>query len=84
MHLNKTLAALDPTPGQSVFTELDPQGVAQIVEAIGHLSTRMSATLRTASRPATTEQHRTPQRPQHQQPPTPGQNPGGTTPGPTP
>ncbi|MFE9250849.1 hypothetical protein [Streptomyces sp. NPDC007088] len=84
LHLNKALAALDPTPGQSAFTQLDPQRVAQLVEAIGQLSTRMNATLRTASRPAATEQRRSPQRPTHQHPPTPGQHPGGPTPRPTP
>lgn len=83
LHLNKTLAALDPTHGQAAFTALDPPRIAQIVEAIRQLSTRMSTAQHTQSLPAT-EQHRTPQRPQHQQPSTPGQNPGGATPGPTP
>lgn len=80
LHLNETLAALDPDRGQSPFAALDPQRVAQVVEAIGQLSARMSTVLRTTSVPATTEQHPTPQRPQHQQPPTPGQSPGGSPP----
>ncbi|MGW6145715.1 hypothetical protein ACWFR4_48235, partial [Streptomyces sp. NPDC055140] len=80
LHLNETLAALDPD-GPSAFTALDPQRVAQIVEAIGQLSTKMSTILRTASSlPATTGERPTPQRPQHQHPPNPGQSPGGSTP----
>lgn len=80
--LNRTLAALDPVHGQATLIALDPDRIAQIAEAIGQLSRRMRAALRTSSLPATMEQHRTPQRPQHQQPPTPRQNPGGATPGP--
>ncbi|MER5372580.1 hypothetical protein [Streptomyces sp. NPDC002553] len=82
LHLNQTLAALDPGHGPSMFPPLDPQRIAQVVEAIGQLSTRMSTVLRPADTlPATTGEHPTPQRPQHQQhPPTPGQSPGGGTP----
>ncbi|MGP3636876.1 hypothetical protein ACTU45_26565 [Streptomyces sp. 24-1644] len=76
LDLNQTLATLDPAQGASAFTALDPQRVAQVVEAIGKLSARMSTVLRTASTlPAASRE----QRPQHQQPPTPGQSPGGTT-----
>jgi hypothetical protein len=85
LHLNETLAALDPVHGSSAFTALDPQRVAQLVEAIGQLSTKMSTVLRTASTlPATTEEHHAQQRAQHQHPPTPGQSPGGGTPRVTP
>jgi hypothetical protein len=79
LHLNETLAALDPTDGPAAFTALDPQRVAQVVEAIGQLSTKMSTILRTASTlPATTGEQPTPQH-QHQHP-DPGQSPGGNTP----
>lgn len=83
--LNQTLATLDPAQHPSAFTALDPQRVAQVVEAIGQLSAKMSTALRTASTlPAASRQQSTPQRPQHQQPPAPGQSPGGTTPRATP
>ncbi|MFJ9580662.1 hypothetical protein ACIRQF_30265 [Streptomyces sp. NPDC101191] len=86
LHLNKTLAALDPRRGPSTFPPMDPQRIAQVVEAIGQLSTRMSTVLRPAGTlPATPGEHATLQRPQHQQhPPTPGQSPGGNTPRATP
>jgi hypothetical protein len=77
LHLNSTLAALDPVLEESVFTVPDPQRVAQIVEAIGKLSAGMSTTLRrtetmpTTRRPSNTELH---------QPPTPGQHAGENTP----
>ena len=81
LHLNETLATLDPAQGPAGFTALDPQRLAQVVKAIGQLSARMSTVLRTAStRPAASREQPTPQRPQHQQPPTPGQSPGGGTP----
>jgi hypothetical protein len=83
--LNQTLATLDPAQGPSAFTALDPQRVAQVVEAIGQLSAKMTTVLRMASTsPAASREQSTPQRPQHQQPPTPGQSPGGTTPRATP
>ncbi|MFI9771842.1 hypothetical protein ACIHJG_34000 [Streptomyces sp. NPDC052415] len=79
--LNQALATLDPAQGPSAFTGLDPQRVAQVVEAIGQLSAKMTTVLRTASTlPTASREQSTPQRPQHQQPPAPGQNPGGTTP----
>ncbi|OEJ23002.1 hypothetical protein AR457_38025 [Streptomyces agglomeratus] len=82
LQLNETLAALDPVHGQSAFTALDPQRVAQVVEAIGQLSARMSNVLRTASTlPAARGEQYTQQR---QHPPTPGQSPGGSTPRATP
>ncbi|MFD7954252.1 hypothetical protein ACFV4X_12225 [Streptomyces ardesiacus] len=79
--LNKTLVTLDPALASSAFTALDPERVAEVVDAIGQLSARMRTVFRTASAasPAPREPS-APQRPQHQQPPTPGQNPGGTTP----
>ncbi|MDF3303181.1 hypothetical protein [Streptomyces tropicalis] len=79
--LNEALATLDPGLASSAFTALDPERVAEVVDAIGQLSARMRTVFRTASAasPASREQS-APQRPQHQQPPTPGQNPGGTTP----
>ncbi|MGW3928706.1 hypothetical protein ACWECC_11450 [Streptomyces microflavus] len=81
LSLNETLAALDPVHGPSAFTALDPQRVAQIVEAFGQLSTKMRAILRTASMlPATRGEQPAPQRLQHQHPPNPGQSPGGSTP----
>ncbi|MER5617656.1 hypothetical protein [Streptomyces sp. NPDC002215] len=81
LHLNETLAALDPVDGPAAFTALDPQRVAQVVKAIGQLSTKMSTILRTASTmPATPGEQPTPQRPQHQHAPNPGQRPGGNTP----
>ncbi|WP_331732864.1 hypothetical protein OG613_48805 (plasmid) [Streptomyces sp. NBC_00015] len=81
LHLNETLAALDPGQGLSAFTAQD-QRVAQVVEAIGQLSTRLRTVLRTTSNPPVpTGDHPSPQRPHHEQhPPTPGQNPGGSTP----
>ncbi|MFD7861545.1 hypothetical protein [Streptomyces sp. NPDC059783] len=79
--LNKTLLTLDPALTSSAFTALDPERVAEVVDAIGQLSARMKSVLRSASAvsPATREPS-APQRPHQQQPPTPGQNPGGTTP----
>ncbi|MEU9761841.1 hypothetical protein AB0D98_19260 [Streptomyces sp. NPDC047987] len=83
--LNQTLATLDPAQGPSAFTALDPQRVAQVVEAIGQLSAKMTTVLRTASsRPAASREQPTPQRPQHQQAPDPGQSPGGAGPRATP
>ncbi|MFF7953929.1 hypothetical protein [Streptomyces griseorubiginosus] len=83
--LNQTLATLDTAQGLSGFTALDPQRVAQVVEAIGQLSANMSTVLGRASiRPAASREQPTSQRPQHQQPPTPGQSPGGSTPRATP
>lgn len=83
--LNQTLAKLDPAQRPSAFTALDPQRVAQVVEAIGWLSAKMTTILRTAGpAPAASREQSTPQRPQHQQPPAPGQNRGGTTPRATP
>ncbi|MER6847725.1 hypothetical protein AB0A81_25635 [Streptomyces flaveolus] len=78
--LNETLATLDPALASSVFTALDPQRVAKVVDAIGQLSARMRTVFRTASAlpPASREQS-APRRPQHQQPPAPGPNPGGST-----
>jgi hypothetical protein len=86
LHLNQTLATLDPGGGLSLFTGLDRQRVAQVVEAIGQLSARVRTVLRpTSTLPATTGGHPTPRRPQHQQhPPAPGHNPGGSTPRATP
>ncbi|MFI6283002.1 hypothetical protein [Streptomyces sp. NPDC050988] len=86
IQLNETLASLDPGRGPSVFTALDPERVAQIIGAIGQLSARLSTVLRpTSPLQATTGEHPTPQRRQHQQhPPTPGQSPGGSTPRATP
>ncbi|MFE1781102.1 hypothetical protein ACFW9F_00545 [Streptomyces sp. NPDC059506] len=85
IELNEALSTLDPAQGPSAFTPLDPQRVAQVADAIRQLSAEMSAVLRTASTPpAPSREPRTPQRPQHQQPPTPGQNHGGTTPRATP
>ncbi|MET7986641.1 MULTISPECIES: hypothetical protein [unclassified Streptomyces] len=52
LHLNETLAALEPVHGQSIFTATDPQRIAQVVEAIGHLAPRhRSRTTRDAVRP---------------------------------
>lgn len=83
--LNQTLATLNPAQGPSAFTALDPQRVAQVVEAIGQLSAEMITVLRMASTLAeVSREQSTPQRPQHQQQPTPGQSPGGTTPRATP
>ncbi|WP_250293579.1 hypothetical protein [Streptomyces atroolivaceus] len=83
--LNQTLATLDPAQGPSAFTALDPQRVAQLVEAIGQLSAKMTTVLRPSSTlPAASREQPTPQRPQHQQPPAPGQSPGGTGPRATP
>ncbi|MFF1678357.1 hypothetical protein ACFVYG_20250 [Streptomyces sp. NPDC058256] len=81
LRLNETLAALDPT-----FTTLDPQRLAQVVEAIGQLSTDVREAFRTArSLPVSTVEQPTAQHQQHQRPPsTGGQNPGGTTPRATP
>ena len=85
VQLNETLAALDPDRGPSTFTALDPQRVAQVIEAIRQLSTKMTTVLRTASTlPATSGEQPTPQRPQQQHPPTPGESPGGNTPRATP
>ncbi|MEU7028816.1 hypothetical protein AB0A60_19265 [Streptomyces sp. NPDC046275] len=79
--LNETLATLVPALTSSTFTVLDPQRVAEVVDAIGQLSAKMQTVLRTASaHPPAPREQPAPQRPQHQQPPTPGQNPGGPTP----
>lgn len=81
LRLNETLATLDPGPGPTAFTALDPQRVAQIVEAIGQLSAKMSTVMRTTNTAgATTGEQPAPQRRQHQHPPNPGQSPGGSTP----
>ncbi|MFF2206003.1 hypothetical protein [Streptomyces sp. NPDC058145] len=80
LELSETLATLDPAQGPSPFTALDPQRVAKVVNAFGQLSANMSRVLRSASTLATSHKQPTPQRPQRQQPPTPGQNPGGATP----
>ncbi|RNG34353.1 hypothetical protein, partial [Streptomyces botrytidirepellens] len=86
LHLNHTLATLDPGHGPSAINALDPQRVARVVEALGQLSTRMSTILRTASTlPAMRGEQPNLQRPQHQQHPhTPGQSPGDSTPRATP
>lgn len=79
--LNKALATLDPALGPAAFTALDSQHVAQVVDAIGQLSVRVRTVLRTASTlPSASREQTTQQHPQHQQPPNPSQNPGGTTP----
>ncbi|MEU3640947.1 hypothetical protein AB0H23_32580 [Streptomyces albogriseolus] len=79
--LNETLASLDPALASSTFTRLDPQRVAEVVAAIGQLSDNMRAVLHTASAPSLPSREQpTPQRPQHQQPPTHIQNPGDGTP----
>ncbi|MFI5864593.1 hypothetical protein [Streptomyces sp. NPDC051546] len=81
LHLNQTLAAFGPADGPSALTTLDPQRVAQVVEAIGQLSTKMSSALRTVgTHPGTHPGQPTAPRPQHQHPPTPGQSPGGSAP----
>ncbi|MFJ5951350.1 hypothetical protein [Streptomyces noursei] len=81
LDLNQTLATLDPAQGPPTLTALDPQRVAQVVEAIGQLSAKMTTVLRTAGPvSAASREQSTPQRPRHQPPHTPGQSPGGTTP----
>lgn len=78
VRLNESLVDLDPD-GQPSFTALDPERVAQIVEAIGRLSAEVRSAFRTASTlPAATVEHRIPQ--QHQHPPSTGQSPGGAGP----
>ncbi|MFF8618625.1 hypothetical protein [Streptomyces sp. NPDC015350] len=79
--LNETLATLNLSLGPAAFTALDPQRVAQVVAAIGQLAARMRTVLRTASTlPSTSHEQPSRQRPQNQQPPSLGQNPGGATP----
>ncbi|MFH8257619.1 hypothetical protein [Streptomyces roseolus] len=76
--LNKTLVTLDPALASSAFAALDPERVAEVVDAIGELSVRMRTVFRTASTvPLASREQSVPQ---HPQPPTPGQNPGGTAP----
>ncbi|WP_225637428.1 hypothetical protein [Streptomyces solaniscabiei] len=70
LQLNSTLAAIAPVLKESVFTVPDPQRVAQVVEAIGKLSTRVSTTLRSTENTAMTGRPSTTQPQQH--PPTPG------------
>lgn len=38
LHLNRVLAAVDPTRSQDAFANLDPQRVAEVVRALGRLS----------------------------------------------
>ncbi|MFF8431039.1 hypothetical protein ACF07Y_39080 [Streptomyces sp. NPDC016566] len=86
LHLNEALANLAPGSGLSVIDAMDPQRVAQVVNAIGQLSTTMRTILGTTkSFPDTAGEHHNPQRPQNQQhPPTLGQGPGGSAPKATP
>ncbi|MGW6202169.1 hypothetical protein ACWF9B_00720 [Streptomyces sp. NPDC055089] len=80
LRLNETLATLDPGPGSTAFTALDPQRIAQIVEGIGQLSAKMSTVMRTTNTAgATTGEQPTPQRRQHQHPPNSDQSSGGST-----
>ncbi|MEU1076295.1 MULTISPECIES: hypothetical protein [unclassified Streptomyces] len=79
--LNESLATLDPALASPAFTALDPQRLAQVVDAIGQMSAKMRTVLRgSGDLPSVSREQPAPQRPQHQQPPTPGQNPGGATP----
>ncbi|MGZ2358444.1 hypothetical protein LRE75_17360 [Streptomyces sp. 372A] len=79
--LNETLATLDPALAPSAFGELDPQRVAEVVDAIGQLSTRMRTVLRSASdHPLAPSEQPATRRPQNQQLPNPDRNPGGPTP----
>ncbi|KNE83352.1 hypothetical protein AB0B04_19420 [Streptomyces xinghaiensis] len=82
LRLSETLAALGPPHREPALTALDPQRIAQVVEAFG----RLSADLRSTFHPTGTftdapAEHRSPQQ-QHQHPPTPDQGPeGGARPG---
>ncbi|MGW3387324.1 hypothetical protein [Streptomyces cinereoruber] len=74
--LEETLSTLDP----ALASPLNPERLAQFVDAIGQMSAKMRTVLRSAGDlPSQSREQPAPQRPQHQQP-THGQNPGGATP----
>lgn len=77
--LNTALAALDPNPGQSAFTILDPHRIAQLVAAVGQMSAHMRASLLPATLSIATVPRHAPQ-----QPPAHGHSAGVATPRPAP